>query len=253
MPPSPRAPAGQSLSQRAYARIKDDIITCKLAPGVEVSESLLSQRCGLGKAPVRAALARLSQEGLVRAAPRRGYEIAAITLRDINDLFDLRMALESLAARLASGRIAEERLVALDKAWSEGYPGEAADASYLRANKAFHTAIADASGNARLAAILSQIHDQADRLIYLGLPLADERDEIRQGHKPLIDALVKGDAEAAGRIAAAHVLAAKAIRIDTVMANSTLLETSIRVDTRDDPRRRPRAESRPITPPPSGG
>ncbi len=220
-----------SLSQRAYEQIKNDVITCKLQPGIDVSEAHLAARCRLGKAPVRAALARLSQEGLVKATPRRGYQIAPITLRDIHDLFDLRVSLESMATRLATGKVSTARLRAINKEWSEGYQKQAGkvDPGYLEANKRFHLTIAEASGNGRLVQILGRLLDETDRLIYLGLPLASQRQEIQEGHTPLIEALERGDADAAEKIAVEHVLAAKAIRIDTVMSNSSLMEANISI------------------------
>ena len=223
-----RGNRGLSLTVRAYEAIRAAIITCELQPGAAVSESLLCARFGFGKAPVRSALARLVQEGLVHAQARRGYRVSPVTLRDINNLFDLRSILEPAAARLAAGRLSREVLEELDQPWREGYlAGGGVDSSYLAANKAFHLAIAEASGNARLAEMIAQLLDETDRLIYLGLPLASERAEIQLGHQPLIDALVTADIVAAERIAEQHVLAAKQTRIDTIMAGSSLLEANI--------------------------
>ncbi len=219
---------GQSLTRRAYLAIRGGIITCQLAPGSAISESLLCGRFGFGKAPVRSALARLVQEGLVHAQPRRGYRVSPVTLRDVHDLFDVRLILEPAAARAAAGKMSRETLEDLDAPWRDGYmSGGGVDATYLAANKAFHMAIAEASGNARLAEMISQLLDETDRLIYLGLPLASERAEIQLGHQPLIDAIAANDADTAERIAAQHVRAAKQTRIDTIMAGSSLLEANI--------------------------
>ena len=77
--PRPRilAPAIPLLADRAYERIKHDIITCAIAPGTEISEPQLCSHYRLGKAPVRMALNRLAHDGLVRAIPRRGYRVTA--------------------------------------------------------------------------------------------------------------------------------------------------------------------------------
>ncbi len=220
-------PAEPPLSQQAYDMIRDAIITCRLPPGSEMSEATLAARCGMGKAPVRAALARLSQERLVNATPRRGYRVSPITEQSIHDLFDVRIALEAMAARRAAGRVSIERLVELDARWSEAAPspGAAADPAFLAANKAFHMTIGEATGNALLVRSLAAFLDETDRLVYLGLPLAVERAEVQEGHKPLLDALSRGAAEEAGRLAAAHVEASKATRLDTVRANPDLLRS----------------------------
>ena len=102
------------LTDRAYERIKHDVITCVLAPGTEVSEPQLCLQYRLGKAPVRMALIRLAHDGLVRAIPRRGYRISPVTLKDIQDIFELRLMLEPLAARMAAGKIDTHRARALE-------------------------------------------------------------------------------------------------------------------------------------------
>jgi hypothetical protein len=106
------------LSERAYERVKHDIICCLFAPGSEISEAQLCAQYKLGKAPVRMALSRLAHDGLVRAIPRRGYMVTPVTLKDIQDVFELRLLLEPPAARLAASPVFEAgvRAVLIDKA-----------------------------------------------------------------------------------------------------------------------------------------
>ena len=108
------------LTDRAYERLKHDVITCVLAPGTEVSEPQLCLNYRLGKAPVRMALIRLAHDGLVRAIPRRGYLISPVTLKDIQDIFELRLMLEPRAARMAAGNIDARRARALETAAAAG-------------------------------------------------------------------------------------------------------------------------------------
>src|SRR5688572_33130490 len=159
------------LSDRAYERIRHDIIGCALAPGTEISEAQLCAHYKLGKAPVRMALNRLAHDGLVRAIPRRGYRVAEVTLKDIHDVFELRLMLEPAAARMAAGKVDARRLRALVEVCRAGYqPGEARSTSRFRvANKEFHVEIARAAGNARLADAVEQLLDEMTRLLHLGL------------------------------------------------------------------------------------
>src|SRR6266508_3140323 len=78
--------AVQTLAERAYRAIRHDIVRCDLEPGRQVTEAQLVERYGVGRATVRAALSRLSQERLVQAMPREGYLIAPITLKQARDL-----------------------------------------------------------------------------------------------------------------------------------------------------------------------
>lgn len=221
-------------SDLAYEKIRGVIIRCNLAPGAEVSEGGLASSLGFGKAAVRAALMRLSQEGLVQVIPRRGYVVTAITLKDILEVFELRMILEPATARLAAGKVDAQKLTEIDARWSEGYhePGADVDDAALLANKEFHLTIARATGNARLVQMESRVLDETDRLIYLGLPLANERSEIQEGHKPLIDALLRGAPAEAETAAAKHVGAAKAIAVEAVMSLPSIMQTAIAVPNR---------------------
>src|SRR5215475_2658555 len=109
------------LTDRAYERIRHDVISCTIAPGTEISEMQLCAQYKLGKAPVRMALNRLAHDGLVRAIPRRGYMVSPVTVRDINDVFELRLMLEPAAARMAAGRVDAARLQACDDVCRAGY------------------------------------------------------------------------------------------------------------------------------------
>ena len=136
------------LTDRAYERLKHDVITCVLAPGTEISEPQLCLHYRLGKAPVRMALIRLAHEGLVRAIPRRGYLISPVTLKDIQDIFELRLMLEPRAARMAAGNIDARRARALETAASAGYLVHDARSitSFLDANKARPGVVVTPSG-----------------------------------------------------------------------------------------------------------
>lgn len=223
-------PAPPRLSDVAYTQLKSDIIRCALAPGQEVTEARLALRLGLGKAPVRAALVRLSQEGLIRALPRRGYLIAPVTVRDVQDIFQFRMILEPEAARLAAGRVQGDRLRQLDAICRAGYvPGDhESEAAFLRANRDFHVAIAEASGNARLATTLASLLDEMERLLHLGLALRNRTEEMQHEHKALVDALLSGDKEAAAAMAAEQVEAARKMVMDAILSSPLSLEVSFR-------------------------
>src|SRR5215208_2101778 len=161
------------LTERAYERIHRDIISCAIQPGSEISENELATQYKLGKAAVRVALTRLSHDGLVRAIPRRGYMVTAVTLKDIHDVFELRLMLEPPAARIAAGKVNTQRLREYDEIYKEGYqPGDPRTTGrFLEANKAFHVTIAEAANNSRLAAAIEQLLDEMTRLLHLGLGL----------------------------------------------------------------------------------
>src|SRR6185369_3147319 len=97
----------------AHERLRHAIVRLELEPGAPVSEAQLVARFGFSKAAVRAALARLRAERLVLAEPRRGHVIAPLTIRDVGEIYDLRLLLEPPAAAAAAGRIAPDELAHL--------------------------------------------------------------------------------------------------------------------------------------------
>ena len=147
------------------------LLSCKLMPGSTVTESQLMSEYDIGKTSCRIALVRLVHEGFVRSLPRQGYRIAAITLKDVEEVFALRVQLEPLAARLACGRVDVELLRRLEAACRVPHPERALSAQidvFLDANREFHLAIAAASGNERLHRTLASLLDEMSRLVALG-------------------------------------------------------------------------------------
>ena len=191
-----------SLTERAVAAIRRDILVTRVAPGAALSEASLAEAMQLGKAPVRAALARLAEEGLVTAIPRRGWVVSLVTIRDIHEVFDLRLLLEPEAARRAAGRVDATELHRLDAVCAAGYRPEAGDsaAAFLAANQAFHVAVAELSGNARLARQVDRLLDESTRMLVLGLRRRDRSGEMAHEHQALIEALALGRPEEAARL-----------------------------------------------------
>ena len=189
----------ESLNETAYRTIKGDIISCELRPGQEISEGVLVKRYGFSKAPLRSALMRLRQDGLVVLRGRQGNIVAPITIQDVHEIFQLRLILEVESTRLAAGRIDPTRLKELDNAVHAGYtPGDKeSEQAYLQTNREFHRYVAMASGNQRLAAIVVNLIEQHERIVHLGLALQNKGHEFHHYHDTLIEALIEADGERA--------------------------------------------------------
>lgn len=223
------APAGRGLTDAAYHLLKRQIVECALPPGAEVTERSLMERYGFGKAPLRAALVRLAHEGLVRARARRGYLVAPVTVQDVQDIFALRLLLEPAAARQAAGKVDRRLLARLDALCRAGYtPGHReSETRFLEVNRQFHVAIADAAGNRRLAAVLAQLLEEMERIFHLGLQVRDRSDEMAHEHEALLDALARGDADAAERATIEQIEAARRMVMDGILSSSWLKELTI--------------------------
>ena len=217
------------LSEIAYEKIKEAIIVNELAPGQEVSESQLAERFAMGKAPLRRALASLTQEGLVQPQSRRGYIIEPLTMKDIHDIWAVRLLLETEAARLAAGNVNEQYLKRLDRLCKKGYihGNRATQRAYLSANREFHLAICRSSGNARLAKMVEQLIDHMSRMLFLGIIVAQSADHWEHGHSELVIALVNGDGEKAAAITKEHLESSRESVLNAVMKSPALMQVNL--------------------------
>lgn len=228
--PLPASVPRGSLVDTAYATLKRRIIVCEIEPGLRITEAQLVEEMGIGKTPVREALARLAQEGLVRSIPHHGYEVSSITLRDVQELFGLRLIVEPAAVQLAAGHVDAVHLRRLDELCQAGYDLGDRDsaARFLRANHEFHATVAQASGNQRLVDVVVRVLDESERLFHLGLMLRNRTDEMAHEHRSLVDALVAGDGEAARRIAVEQIVAAERMVVNALLSSPAV--QSVRVE-----------------------
>lgn len=226
--PRPRTRGG--LNARAYDLIKQDIVLCGLAPGEAISEARLAQRYGMGKAPIRNALARLTQEELVSVEQRRrGYVIKSVTLQDVHDLFEVWTLLEPPAAKLATGRINSENLRKLAEMCNRDYnPGSRSSATdFLASNKLFHLLIVRSSGNRKLCSILEQVLDETERLFHFGLRVQNRAHQMRDERKALVDALTSGDGDQVAAVARAQIETSRQMIVDAILSSSSLRSATI--------------------------
>jgi DNA-binding GntR family transcriptional regulator len=195
----------------AHERLRRAIVRLELEPGAPVSEAQLVARFGFSKAAVRAALARLRAERLVLAEPRRGHVIAPLTIRDVGEIYDLRLLLEPPAATAAAGRIAPDELAHL-RARSEpalDLDDPASVDRFMEANRAVHVSVATAGGNRRAALIVARLLDDSERarLVALRAGAGGRGLRARDEHRALLGALEAGDGDEAARLMAAAIRA----------------------------------------------
>jgi DNA-binding GntR family transcriptional regulator len=220
-----RAAGGEpKLSDLAYGRIKRDVVECVLHPGSAVTETQLTRRYHLGKAPVRAALVRLRQEGLVQPVARRGYVISPIVVKDVQDLFEFRLLLEPRTARLAAGRISDQDIRHL-KALCRADKGTGT--AFNRANTDFHVVVARAAGNQRVAIALEHSLEAMERLFQMEMTSADQNKAV-QDHNLLLQALASGDGDRAEKIAAAHIENARNRVMSAIFSSADMMAVEIR-------------------------
>lgn len=146
----PDADKGQSQSVKALLSIRELILAGALAPGKRISELSVAERTGISRTPIRAALQRLEEEGLVETIPSGGFAVKSFSQQDVFDAIEVRGALEGLAARLAAERGSTARLGALHSCLDElddivnsDVASEQAFSGYVAANARLHALIVD--------------------------------------------------------------------------------------------------------------
>ncbi len=196
-----------SLRQKAYQLLKQKIITGEFAPGDVLSESELADLLGVSKTPVREALTQLQHDNLVSLIPRKGYLVTNLTLKDIQEIFEVRLILERAATMLAAERITAEELATVERYLEMDFdPTHREDLlRYVQANRDFHLEIARASHNHRLCEYLDRIFVDAQRLQYMDLTIWGAPWVWQRDHKRIVEALRHHDKDAAAAAVEASI------------------------------------------------
>lgn len=199
------------LSEAVTASIREMILRGELAPGERLVETALANAFRTSRGPVRDALAHLERTGLVTINPRRGTFVTKLTPADVDEVYTLRLALETLAVERAASRATAEDLRNMEAALGELTDALAAgdDRGVGEADMRFHRTIVAAAHHRRLAAAWEVF---ADQTLLLMQELSHARPEVQArtgAHGKILAALKKRDASKAVRIMSEHLQAAR--------------------------------------------
>jgi DNA-binding GntR family transcriptional regulator len=204
-PPAP-APAAGLLSDRAYAALRDRLISLDIQPGAPIDEDALTRELGVGRTPVREAVRRLALEGLVAVYPRRGTFAASIDITSLSDITDVRCQLEPhAAARAAALADASDRREAAGL-MDELERASASQQSLIELDARVHRFVHRCSRNPYLARDLDRYLNMSLRIWHLTFDRLPPLDDPVREHRALLEAIDRGDADAAREIALEHVL-----------------------------------------------
>lgn len=162
------ADAASSQAVKAQLRLREMILAGELPGGSRIAELTLVERIGVSRTPIRSALMRLEQEGLLDALPGGGYAVRTFSERDISDAIELRGLVEGLAARLAAERgvapvllrEAEESLAGIDQVLARPALDDEAFRRYVEHNQRFHALLCEMAGSAVVARELERVAGQ---------------------------------------------------------------------------------------------
>ena len=188
-----------SLKDRAYAAIKEAILTLRLEPGAPLVETDLATSLGISKTPVRDALQELEREGFVTRVPFTGTYVTQVTTQDVAEIFQLRAVLEGLAARLAAESFTDEELnlIAQDLDAAEMALAQGDLVLCSERGRNLHRAIIDKASNERLSVIIHNLDDHLQRFRVMSDQIGGRLDTSCQEHRRILQALYERDSDAA--------------------------------------------------------
>lgn len=215
------------LSNRdaAYQQIRELIISGALSPGVPLSERGLSETLGIGRTPVREAIKTLAQDGLLDISPMRGTFVRRITMQDLREIHETRMALEGMAAFLAAQRGPTKQLAACAASLKKLVSRSKAVLDVVDAQRLgweFHEAMFEAAQNQRLHDIYKNLRAQSGLALQKveGYDLHRTRKAIQE-HIDIYQAIEAGNALDAQRLIWEHLTQALQVRLQMLTSSGT--------------------------------
>lgn len=205
--PPIRLDAYRPLWELVAETLRAAIQSGKLKPGARLMEIQLAEELGVSRTPIREAIRELEADGYVVMIPRRGAYVADISLKDIAQVFEIRSALEELAAGLAAERITEDELEELERLLLEIRDSiDRQDMEgIIEADVQFHQILYEASRNTRLIEIINNLRDQVLRFRSVSLHYPGRLEATWQEHRDLVEAIADRNAARAMKIAIRHM------------------------------------------------
>ncbi|HEU5207343.1 MAG TPA: GntR family transcriptional regulator [Gaiellaceae bacterium] len=206
--------ATANLNDRVYEVLRTRVLTREEPPGAKLSLHVLADELGVSRSPVHHALTRLVSEGLLTVRPRRGYYVAPVTARALAEGYDVRLALELLAAERALGVVSIEQLERF------GELLDATDAAISHeewdaANAAFHEHQIDVAGNALLSRFYRELSVNLMMQVIRGGRVEGHANLVTE-HRRIVEAFAAGDLPGAVRAIREHIDTGRKIALDAI-------------------------------------
>ncbi len=205
--PSLRSARRVTSATQIFEALRAEIVASRLPPGAPLQDRMLIERFGVSRTPVREALIRLSEIGLVDIFPQSGTFVSRVPVRAIPEAVLIRKALEGITVEEAARLASPERLAAVDHAIRRQKGAAHADDTdaFHEADEAFHAAIADLAGHPGIWTLLTQVKVQIDRARRLTLPVLGRMGRVIDEHEDIRACLAANDVEGAKTAMARHL------------------------------------------------
>jgi DNA-binding GntR family transcriptional regulator len=200
------------LSEQVYQRLKTDLHEFRLTPGQRLSEAALAEQMGVSRTPIREALTRLRDEGLVEVESKTGWFVRPIDFDRIDQLYDLRVLLElDAVTRLSQAEAPEQLLAPLRQAWLLPSGERLRDGPAVgELDERFHSALVKAAGNDEIARVHDDVTGRIRIVRRLDFTRDDRIDATYQEHARILRAVLQRKADQAKMLLRAHIEQSKA-------------------------------------------
>jgi len=210
------------LNEKVYEGVRAALLSGELGPGQKLSLNSLSEQLGVSRSPVHQALTRLAAEGLVEVRARRGYFVTPITAKEVTEGYDVRLALELMAAERAVGTLDPAELEGLRAAFETAQETMLPDRpwdlrAYIHANQRFHRLHLDLARNEALSAIYGSLAvSLLMERVMADLEFADLSEEIGKQHLAILEAFADADLAAAQAALRDHVELGRRMAVEAI-------------------------------------
>lgn len=208
------------LRDRIASSIRDSIIEGKIKPGERLMEPDVARTLGISRTPLREAFLQLESEGFLMVNPRKGALVTETSSKDAKETYEIKGALEALAARLAADNITDDQIgeiIDINKKMESIAQSEKKDyKSFLEMNSIFHQKIYECSGNSKLSRMINTLRNQTLRYNYIYLSLLSHLDESVAEHFEIVNALKNRRPEEAEAVVKKHNDSARKMLINYI-------------------------------------
>lgn len=197
----------ESVARQVTRALRHAIVTMQLSPGEMLSEQELARRFGVSRSPVREALIKLSEAGLVRVLPQRGTQVVKISRSSVEDARFIREAVESAVVREAATKASPVMLAELNASLTRQRRAQRTSSTeaFLALDEEFHRLLAETAGRPSAWHMIEDIKPQMDRVRFLDMTKATPRNAIIAQHALIVDAIKAGDPLAAEKAMRVHL------------------------------------------------
>ncbi len=216
--------AKQSLKSRVYDGIKEKIINCEYSPGIYLNEEALCETFNVSRTPIRDALGRLEQEGLVTIKPKKGVVISSLSISEVNNIFELRLLLEPYSLQHYGYTLNEEALFQYYQLFSSN--NELQNASHFFVlDDQFHDFLNSAVTNHYIQENFKTLNTQNQRIrIMTGQRTERRLDETQKEHLSILQCCLKRDWDGAAQAMYHHLIQSKNATFELLLGSSGFLD-----------------------------